>query len=122
MALEMVTGREFRLVGDVVFDNVMSLEQAGLSLFEEYFCKVMSSVKTSKNSETVGWSGEEWHLCLAKVNHADSSALALLISWQRWALSRGVRMSYLNVPHHLDALIQVCDASSLVKFTEKNNI
>jgi phospholipid transport system transporter-binding protein len=44
---------------------------------------------------------------LAGVGEADSSALSLLLEWQRAAKSRGFRIKYSGLPENLRSLAQV---------------
>ena len=44
---------------------------------------------------------------LAGVDEADSSALSLLLEWQRTAKARGFRLSYSGLPDNLRSLAQV---------------
>jgi phospholipid transport system transporter-binding protein len=44
---------------------------------------------------------------LAGVEDADSSALSLLLEWQRAAKARGFRISYSGLPDNLRSLAQV---------------
>ena len=44
---------------------------------------------------------------LAGVDEADSSALSLLLEWQRAAKARGFRLSYTGLPENLRSLAQV---------------
>jgi len=44
---------------------------------------------------------------LAGVDEADSSALSLLLEWQRAAKARGFRLSYSGLPENLRSLAQV---------------
>jgi phospholipid transport system transporter-binding protein len=44
---------------------------------------------------------------LAEVSEADSSALSLLLEWQRAAKARGFRIKYSGLPDNLRSLAQV---------------
>ena len=44
---------------------------------------------------------------LSGVNEADSSALSLLLEWQRAAKARGFRIKYSGLPDNLRSLAQV---------------
>ena len=48
------------------------------------------------------------HIDLAQVEQSDSSAVALLLAWLRYAKSTGKSIQFHNVPQQLLAVAKVC--------------
>ena len=51
---------------------------------------------------------------LEKVNNANSAGLALLVSWARLAKEQKIKISFINIPSQLRALIKVCRLESVL--------
>ena len=51
---------------------------------------------------------------LGGVRAADSSALALMLAWQRRAQAQGRRLSFVNVPANVDALARLYGVDGLI--------
>lgn len=51
---------------------------------------------------------------LGGVRAADSSALALMLVWQRRALAEGRKITFLNVPTNVDALARLYGVDGLI--------
>jgi phospholipid transport system transporter-binding protein len=48
------------------------------------------------------------------VRAADSSALALMLAWQRRAQAQGRKLSFVNVPANVDALARLYGVDGLI--------
>ena len=57
---------------------------------------------------------------LAGVTDADSSALSLLLEWQRAAKARGFRLSYAGLPENLRSLARVYGVLELLALDAAN--
>jgi phospholipid transport system transporter-binding protein len=51
---------------------------------------------------------------LGGVEAADSSALALMLAWQRRAQAQGRKLSFINVPANVDALARLYGVDGLI--------
>jgi phospholipid transport system transporter-binding protein len=51
---------------------------------------------------------------LGGVRAADSSALALMLAWQRRAQQGGRTLTFVNVPANVDALARVCGVEGIL--------
>ena len=51
---------------------------------------------------------------LGGIRAADSSALALMLAWQRRAQKQGRTLSFINVPANVDALARVCGVEGIL--------
>lgn len=51
---------------------------------------------------------------LGGVRAADSSALALMLAWQRRAQAQGRKLSFINVPANVDALARLYGVDGLI--------
>jgi phospholipid transport system transporter-binding protein len=51
---------------------------------------------------------------LGGVKSADSSALALMLAWQRRAQAQGRKLSFINVPANVDALARLYGVDGLI--------
>jgi len=51
---------------------------------------------------------------LGGVRAADSSALALMLAWQRRAQGHGRKLSFINVPANVDALARLYGVDGLI--------
>ncbi|MFC5551960.1 STAS domain-containing protein [Massilia aerilata] len=51
---------------------------------------------------------------LGGVRAADSSALALMLAWQRRAQTHGRKLSFINVPANVDALARLYGVDGLI--------
>lgn len=77
-----------KISGDINFDTVMSLKRS-----------IDAKIATH----------DLLHLDLSQVEHCDSSALALLIGWKRFAKHKFKKIYYENVPDSLISLANVCN-------------
>jgi phospholipid transport system transporter-binding protein len=57
-------------------------------------------------------------LDLAGIEEADSSAVSLLLEWQREAKARGLRVVYAHLPQAIVSLAEVYGVSALIPLAE----
>ena len=79
---------QIKLKGTVTFDNVMSLDSKGLE-----------SIKTTQASLIT--------LDLSELTHSDSSVLALLINWLRYANTYKKQLNYVSIPPFLEHVMSI---------------
>ena len=84
---------QFSLAGDLSFDTVPQLVDAGAKLFQ---------------------SDDQVCIDLAQVGRSDSAGLALLMSWLRLARQRGKRLCFRQVPSQLLGLARVSGVEHLL--------
>jgi phospholipid transport system transporter-binding protein len=58
--------------------------------------------------------GGETVFDLGGVQSADSSALALMLAWQRRAQAQGRKLTFINVPANVDALARLYGVDGLI--------
>lgn len=51
---------------------------------------------------------------LAQVGRCDSAGVALLVEWLRQAQSRGLTLTFVNIPAQMRAIIQVADLEDVL--------
>src|SRR5262245_2614202 len=83
----------FKILGLMNFETVMHLYQQGTLLFGPY---------------------EKIQLDFAEVVHADSSAIALLLNWLRFAKVRRKLFVFNNLPGQLLEIANVCEVMPLL--------
>lgn len=86
----------FNAPADLTFDNARAALDAGLQAIGSGDCRVD----------------------LAAVTAADSSAVAVLLAWQRAAKARGAALTLHNMPASLDSLMALYDVRSLLQKEE----
>lgn len=91
--LESLGEGRFRLVGVLDYDSVPVLWERSQEAFEPHL-------------------GLE--LDLHEVNRADSSAVALMLAWTRWAARRSKSIRFLRVPRPMLAIIELSDLDGLL--------
>ena len=77
---------QFSLAGDLSFETVPQLVNAGVQLFQ---------------------SGDQVSVDMSRVGRSDSAGLALLVSWVRLARQHNKRLSFLQMPSQLLGLARV---------------
>jgi len=99
--------------GDLVFATVPKLLQQTKPLLER-LCKNGRTIQADENNLACTTKPTKTiQIDLAKVKYADSSALALFCSWQRFAKKNNLSCQFLNVPSQL---------VNIAKLTSVNNI
>lgn len=78
----------YKILGIMNFDSVAQLFKQGLQLLEEH---------------------EKIEVDFEQVTHADSSAIALLLSWIRLANQKGKAIVFTNLPSQLLEMATVCE-------------
>ncbi|KIO48767.1 lipid asymmetry maintenance protein MlaB [Nitrosospira sp. NpAV] len=78
--------------GSVTFNNVAAVVERGIALFNH----------------------DDLVIDLTHVTEVDSSAVSMLLEWQREAGRRGHRMSFANMPQNLRGLTQLYGVSELI--------
>lgn len=87
------------VTGMVTIDNVVPVTEHGIALFDR----------------------EDLVVDLAQVTDVDSSAVSMLLQWQREA-SRGNRqIHFANVPQKLQSLIQLYSVSELIHWSAQSS-
>lgn len=56
----------------------------------------------------------QFEIDLADLAEVDSSAVSILLAWQRAAQAKGGRLVFRNMPHNLRALVDLYDVSELL--------
>jgi ABC-type transporter Mla MlaB component len=84
-----------QVTGDITFDGVVKLRQAGESLILE-----------SKQSNL--------QCDFGKVQHCESVGLSLMAAWQRFANRHNKKISWINIPSNLERLAKVCGMQFLL--------
>jgi len=66
--------------------------------------------------QSLGWrqQGLPTAVDLAAVDHADSSALALLLEWRAWAEQAGQKIRFINVPRSLCIMASLSQIEGLL--------
>jgi phospholipid transport system transporter-binding protein len=82
------------LSGDVVFDNVVALENAG-----------KQAIQTNPT--------EIFTLDLAQLGYSNSLVLTLILAWMRFAKNIGKEMHIINTPQRLAALAHLSELEFL---------
>lgn len=78
--------------GSVTFNNVVAVVERGIALFNH----------------------DDVVIDLTRVTEVDSSAVSMLLEWQREAGRRNRRMCFANMPQNLQGLAQLYGVSELI--------
>ncbi len=84
----------YGLVGDLSFDSVVAIEKEGFAVIDE-------------GSESIT-------LDLSQVQACSSAAMALLLSWLRFAKRRQKQLHFVHLPSALMAMIQRAELESVM--------
>lgn len=90
---------ELSVKGAVTIDNVVTVMERGVVLFDR----------------------EDLIIDLAQVTDVDSSAVSMLLQWQREALHRNRQIRFANVPPKLQSLIQLYGVSELIPWNAETS-
>jgi phospholipid transport system transporter-binding protein len=90
----------YKILGQINFDTVSHLYKQGKEILE----------KTAQVKLNFG-----------EVTHADSSAIALLLSWLRVAKQKGKTFVFMNLPIQLLEIANVCEVMPILKDHVINN-
>lgn len=76
----------------------------------------MQTVPALEKQARLMFDGKQGKMCidLAAVQHADSSALALLLEWQRLARRLDIEVTYRNLPQQLMQIGQVSELQDIL--------
>lgn len=91
-----VTPQGFKLLGVLNFDAVMPLYKRGITLLDH--C-------------------EHVLVDFSEVSHADSSAIALLLSWLRYAKQHNKTLIFANLPNQL---LEICNVCEVMPFLQQH--
>jgi phospholipid transport system transporter-binding protein len=83
---------ELSVEGSITFNNVVAVVERGIALFNH----------------------DDLVIDLTRVAEVDSSAVSLLLEWQREAGRRHHRMCFANMPQNLRGLTQLYGVSELI--------
>lgn len=94
MAAEVVPSEDGKLSveGSITFSNVVAVVERGIALFNH----------------------DDLVIDLTRVTEVDSSAVSMLLEWQREASRRNRRMYFANMPQNLRGLAQLYGVSELI--------
>lgn len=67
-----------------------------------------------EHADTLMKDGQAATIDLAKVNAANSAAMALLIEWKSVAAQNNTDVRFLNIPKQIERLAEVCHVDSLL--------
>jgi len=95
--IEKIAASRLSVTGVLVFSNVAHARDEGRALLRGM---------------------PEAHIDLTGVTHADSSALALLLDWQRQAQARKIPFTIENMPQKLLAAAKVCGLDSVLNLAD----
>jgi phospholipid transport system transporter-binding protein len=85
-------GSQLRVQGPLTMANIVTMQAAGAELL----------------------TGADLVIDLAAVTDVDSSALSLLLEWQREARRRNLRLTFRSLPENLKSLAALYDVADLV--------
>ena len=85
-------GDKFSVQGPVTIANVAALITQGVALFDR----------------------DDLVIDLAQVSEVDSSAISMLLEWQRGACSRKQKLHFANMPKNLQSLARLYGVSELI--------
>lgn len=96
MAAEVVLsdGSKLSVKGSVTINNVVALVAQGIALLDS----------------------DNLVVDLTQVTEVDSSAICMLLEWQREAGRRNCRMCFANTPHNLKSLAQLYGVAELISW------
>ncbi|MEO7560356.1 MAG: STAS domain-containing protein [Nitrosospira sp.] len=94
MTAEVVPSEDGKLSveGSITFNNVVAVVERGIALFNH----------------------DDLVIDLTRVTDVDSSAVSMLLEWQREASRRNRRMHFANMPQNLRGLAQLYGVSELI--------
>lgn len=94
MTAEVVPSEDGKLSveGSITFNNVVAVVERGIALFNH----------------------DDLVIDLTRVTEVDSSAVSMLLEWQREASRRNRRMCFANMPQNLRGLAQLYGVSELI--------
>lgn len=95
MSLCEVSPGQFKLHGAITFTTSHGVEQQGRNLL-------------------LAASTVHWHIDLASITEADSSALAVCLAWVRLARENRKKLTFTAATDELTALAQVCGVGELL--------
>jgi phospholipid transport system transporter-binding protein len=84
----------FKILGKLSYENIVSLYREGTTLLDR---------------------SEQICFDLAKISHTDSSAIALLLSWIRYAMRNKKSFIFKNLPPQLIEIANVCEVMPLLE-------
>jgi phospholipid transport system transporter-binding protein len=84
----------FKVLGLVNFATVVQIFKQGINLLTKY---------------------EQVRLDFIGVTHTDSSALALLLSWIRFAKRKGKKIIFVNLPSQLLEIATICEVMPFLR-------
>lgn len=87
------TENGFKILGLINFETVMQVYKQGIALLDRY---------------------KEVRLDFADVVHADSSAIALLLNWLRFAKKKQKTFVFVNLPSQLVEIANVCEVMPIL--------
>jgi len=85
--------------GSVTIDNVVVVAERGVGLFDR----------------------EDLTIDLGQITQVDSSAVSVLLQWEREALRRNRQIRFENVPQKLQSLIRLYGVSELIHWNAGSN-
>ncbi|CAH9019576.1 lipid asymmetry maintenance protein MlaB [Candidatus Nitrosacidococcus sp. I8] len=94
--IETTSTKNFKIMGVLTFDTVISAGEEGIDLFES-----VSDIQVD----------------LQEVTHTDSAGLALLISWVRYARLQNKSLQFLNASEQILALAKVSNLDQIIPFS-----
>jgi phospholipid transport system transporter-binding protein len=118
----MVTRRKLKNSGEQeTFIQVITMDLPVLEQHDDG-CLMLKGVLTMQTVPALEkqarplFDGSQGKMCidLAAVQHADSSALALLLEWQRLARRLNIVVTYRNLPHQLMQIAQVSELPDIL--------
>lgn len=92
VSLEKVKDQEFKLVGNITFQEIPLLQKQAKLLWEE----------------------KALIIDIAQVNQVDTSMLALLLDWVRLAKQRNISITFINIPDYIQSLMEVSGIKPLL--------
>ncbi len=85
-------GGKLSVEGSITFNNVVAVVEQGIALFNH----------------------DDLVIDLTRVTDVDSSAVSMLLEWQREASRRNCRMYFANMPQNLRGFAQLYGVSELI--------
>jgi phospholipid transport system transporter-binding protein len=85
-------GERLRITGSITIHNVVEVVEQGIALFDQ-------------GGKTID---------LSQVQDVDSSAVSMLLEWQRESVRRKHRITFVNVPEKLKSLLRLYNLFELI--------
>ena len=82
-----------------------------MRLFEKSM--TLANVATLKKEGTAAMDSGDTSIDLSAVTRADSSAVSVLLSWERYAKEKGLTLQIVHVPSSLESLLVLYGVRSL---------